>query len=69
MLFRSEKEVEINAESDAIDAEKEIAKNDFLDKQATVNGIKDKIAADVDAVKAQIAGIKEENAGYQQFMV
>lgn len=40
-----------------------------LDKQATVNGIKDKIAADVDAVKAQIAGIKEENAGYQQFMV
>ena len=65
----AEKEVEINAESDAIDAEKEIAKNDFLDKQATVNGIKDKIAADVDAVKAQIAGIKEENAGYQQFMV
>ncbi|MCB6615898.1 hypothetical protein [Ruminococcus sp. 210702-SL.1.03] len=65
----AEKEVEINAESDAIDAEKEIAKNDFLDKQAAVNGIKDKIAADVDAVKAQIAGIKEENAGYQQFMV
>ena len=65
----AEKEVEINAESDAIDAEKETAKNDFLDKQAAVNGIKDKIAADVDAVKAQIAGIKEENAGYQQFMV
>lgn len=65
----AEKEVEINAESDAIDAEKETAKNDFLDKKAAVNGIKDKIAADVDAVKAQIAGIKEENAGYQQFMV
>ena len=48
----AEKEVEINAESDAIDAEKETAKNNFLDKQAAVNGIKDKIAADVPACGA-----------------
>lgn len=64
----AEKEVEINAASDAIEAEKETAKNNFLDNQATVNDLKNKIAEEVDAVKAQINAIKEENAGYEQFM-
>lgn len=64
----ADKEVEINAASDAIEAEKETAKNDFLNNQAAVNDLKDKIAEEVDAVKAQINAIKEENAGYEQFM-
>lgn len=64
----ADKEVEINAASDAIEAEKETAKNNFLDNQAAVNDLKNKIAEEVDAVKAQINAIKEENAGYEQFM-
>jgi hypothetical protein len=64
----SEKEVEINAASDAIEVEKETAKNNFLSSQSAVNDIKNKISEEVDAVKAQINGIKEENAGYEQFI-
>lgn len=63
-----EQENEINAASDAIEAEKETAKSGFLSNQSAVNDIKSKIAEEVDAVKAQIASIKEENEGYAQFM-
>jgi hypothetical protein len=63
-----EKESEINAASDAIEVEKETAKNNFLNNQAAVNELKDKIVKEVDAVKAEIDSIKEENAGYAQFM-
>ncbi len=64
----SEKEVDINAESDAIDEQKELAKNNFLTSQAAVNDIKKKIADEVDAVKAKIQSLKDENAGYENFM-
>lgn len=63
----ADKEAEINAVSVTVDAEKETAKNNFLNNQAAVNGIKDKIASEVDSVKAQISALKEENAGYEKF--
>jgi hypothetical protein len=64
----AEKEEEINKVSDALEIEKENAKNSFLDNQSALTDIKKKIADEVDAVKAQINGIKEENAGYEKFM-
>ena len=64
----AEKEAELNKQADTIDAEKETAKNDFLDNQSKVNGIKDKIAEEVDVVKNQIAGLKEENKGFESYM-
>ncbi|MGN0633449.1 MAG: hypothetical protein ACI4JW_06225 [Oscillospiraceae bacterium] len=64
----AEKETEINAESDAIAAEKETAKNNFLTKQSVVTDIKKKIDEEVVSVKKQIESIKEENAGYEQFL-
>lgn len=64
----ADKEAEINVKADAVDVEKENAKNTFLDNQSKVNAIKDKITAEVDTVKAQIESIKEENKGYESFM-
>ncbi len=64
----SEKEAEINRQADTVDAEKETAKNDFLDNQSKVNTIKDKISSEVDAVKNQIASLKEENKGFESYM-
>ncbi|MCD7742064.1 MAG: hypothetical protein LUI06_07670 [Ruminococcus sp.] len=65
----NEKEAEINERADANNAAKETAKNNFLDTQAKVNELKDKIENEVDSVKAQIESIKEENKGYESFMV
>ena len=64
----AEKEAEINRQADTVDAEKETAKNDFLDNQSKVNEIKDKIAGEVDVVKEQIASLKEENKGFESYM-
>ncbi len=64
----SEKEAEINRQADTVDAEKETAKNDFLENQSKVNTIKDKISSEVDAVKGQIASLKEENKGFESYM-
>lgn len=64
----AEKQDKLNAESDEIDSKKESAKNDFLDKQHEVNRLKDVIANEVDAVKAEIAALKEENKGYESFL-
>ncbi|MBR1723951.1 MAG: hypothetical protein IJ723_02885, partial [Ruminococcus sp.] len=64
----AEKESEINRQADTVDAEKETAKNEFLENQSALNTIKDKIASEVDTVKAEIATIKEENKGYESFV-
>ncbi len=64
----AEKEESINAETNANEIEKETAKNNFLTSQSAVNDIKRKIADEVDAVKAKIESLKEENLGYEKFM-
>lgn len=64
----AEKENELNAQSDDVDSEKEIAKNHFLDKQSVVVDLKEKIENEVESVKKQIAALKEENKSYESFM-
>lgn len=65
--LHSEKEDALNSESDAVNAEKEKAKNSFLESQSALDDIKAKISSDVEAVKAEIAALKEENSGYEKF--
>ena len=62
------KQDKLNAEIDEISSKKETAKNDFLSRQSEVNKIKNKIASEVDTVKAEIASLKEENKGYESFL-
>ena len=64
----AEKETELNNETDTIDAQKETAKNNFLEKQSKVVELKDKIENEVGGIRKQIAALEEENKGYESFM-
>ncbi|GAB5082011.1 hypothetical protein Osc1_11840 [Hominimerdicola sp. 21CYCFAH17_S] len=54
---------------DALDNEKSAAQAELAEKQNAVNDIKAKIEADSEEIAMQIKSLREENDGYQDFLV
>lgn len=65
------KEYEENSKNllDALDNEKSAAQAELAEKQNVVNDIKAKIEADSEEIAVQIKSLREENDGYQDFLV
>lgn len=54
---------------DNLDSEKSAAQADLLAKQNTVNDLRAKMTSESEAIAVQIKGLKDENDGYQDFLV
>lgn len=54
---------------DNLDNEKSAAQADLLSKQNAVNELREKMTSESEAIAAQIKGLKDENDGYQDFLV
>ena len=54
---------------DNLDSEKSAAQADLLAKQNTVNDLRAKMTSESESIAVQIKGLKDENDGYQDFLV